>query len=112
MVLSNMNKLNIMPAVRTLFSVLGLSLIALNSPAQTLPSREPQIVVARVEKMPRVPQPLHIMDWKKAAREYYTVLFNPDLKGVGLPAVNLAADRKHFGFDSYLKPPTPQGSAR
>jgi hypothetical protein len=110
-----MNKLNIMPAVRTLFSVLGLSLIALNSPAQTLPSREPQIVVARVEKMPRVPRPLHIMDWKKAARDYYTVLFNPDLKGVGLPAVNLAADRKHFGFDSYLKPQRrrdPRGEAQ
>lgn len=44
---------------------------------------EPQIVVARVEQMPRVPQRLHIIDWKKTARDYYTVLFNPECKGVG-----------------------------
>jgi len=63
---------------------------------------ESQLVVARVEAMPRVPQPLHLIDWQKTARQYYAVLFNPDLKGAGLPAVNLSADRKHFGFDGYL----------
>jgi hypothetical protein len=65
---------------------------------------EPQIVVQRVEKMPRAPHPLHVIDWKKTARDYYIVLFDPELKGVGLPAVNLALDRKHFGFDGYLMP--------
>jgi hypothetical protein len=76
---------------------------------------EPQIVVARVEKMPRVPQPLHIIDWKKTARDYYAVLFNPNCKGVGLPAVNLAPDRQHFGFDGNLKPERrrePRGEAQ
>jgi hypothetical protein len=63
---------------------------------------EPQLEIAKVEEMPRVPEPLHLIDWKKTAREYYTVLFNPELKGLGLPAVNLSTDRKHFGFGSYL----------
>jgi len=69
---------------------------------------EPQIVVPRVEKMPRAPHPLHLIDWKKTARNYYIVLFDPELKGVGLPAVNLALDRKHFGFDGYLIPQRPR----
>lgn len=71
-------------------------------PCRGAHAAEPQIAVARVEQMPRVPEPLHLIDWKKTAREYYTVLFNPQLKGPGLPAVNLSDDRKHFGFDSYL----------
>jgi hypothetical protein len=94
--------------------VLGLGLTTLNSPAQAIAPVESQVVVARVDKMARVPQPLHIIDWKKTARDYYTVLFNPDLKGVGFPVVNLASDAKHFGFDPYLKPQRrrdPRGEA-
>ena len=99
--------------------LIGLFLTALNSSAQNLyrpdvAPVEPQIVVARVERMPRVPQPLHIIDWKKTARDYYAALFNPDCRGVGLPAVNLAPDRTHFGFDGHLKPQRsrdPRGEA-
>lgn len=64
---------------------------------------EPQILVLRVEKMARVPEPLHIIDWKKTACAYYGILFDPGIIGTGLPAVNLAPDRMHFGFDSYLQ---------
>ena len=63
---------------------------------------EEQLVVARVEKMPRVPQPLHVLDWNKTARAYYTVFFDPGAEGEGLPAVQVDADRKHFGVDAYL----------
>lgn len=73
-----------------------------------------QIVVSRVEKMPRLPQPLHVLDWKQTARAYYTVFFDPDAKGTGLPAVQLEADRKHFGVDAYLAPDRrrdPRGEA-
>jgi hypothetical protein len=82
--------------------------------AAAVSAAEPQIVVPQVEKMPRAPHPLHLIDWKKTARDYYIVLFDPALKGVGLPAVNLALDRKHFGFDGYLIPQRardPRGEA-
>lgn len=75
---------------------------------------EPQIVVARVEKMPRLPQPLKLIDWREMARRYYRVVFDSRAEGPGLPAVNLAADGKHFGFDPYLVPERsrdPRGEA-
>ncbi len=96
------------------YFLLGVGLLAAHACAQTGALAEPQLVVARVEKMARVPQPLHIMDWKKTARDYYSVVFNPDAKGSGLPAVNLAPDRQHFGFDGYLGPQRrrdPRGEA-
>jgi len=102
-----------------LFMVLAWSLTAANCSARELSAGvEPQIVIARVEEMPRLPLPLHIIDWKKTARDYYTTLFNPDLQGVGLPAVNLAPltapDHRHFSFDAYLQPQRrrdPRGEA-
>jgi hypothetical protein len=96
------------------YFLFGVGLLAAPAFAQTGAPAEPQLVVARVEKMARVPQPLHIMDWKKTARDYYSVVFNPEAKGFGLPAVNLAPDRKHFGFDGYLQPERrrdPRGEA-
>ena len=74
--------------------------------ALVLPARaaEPQFAVACVEKMPRLPQPLHLIDWREAARRYYRVAFDPRAEGPGLPAVNLSADGGHFGFDPYLVP--------
>lgn len=80
---------------------LSLVLVACLHSAAAAPA--PQMVVARVEKMPRLPEPLHVIDWKQASRDYYKALFDPELKGTGLPAVNLASDRKHFGFDAYLR---------
>jgi hypothetical protein len=83
--------------------------------AETWCPAEPQIAVARVGKMPRLPEPLHIIDWRAAARGYYEVLFDPAREGVGLPAVNLSADRTRFGFDSYLAPDRrrdPRGEAQ
>ena len=78
-------------------------LLATRAGAQTGAPAEPQLVVPRVEQMARVPQPLHILDWKKTARDYYALLFNPEAQGHGLPAVTLAPDRKHFDFDAYLQ---------
>ena len=52
------------------YFLLGVGLLAAHACAQTGALAEPQLVVARVEKMARVPQPLHIMDWKKTARDY------------------------------------------
>ena len=94
--------------------LLGAGLLAANALALASAPAERQLVIARVEKMPRVPEPLHVIDWKKTARDYYTVLFNPGLQGVGLPAVTLAPDHKHFGFDGYLTPQRsrdPRGEA-
>ena len=65
---------------------------------------EPQLVVARVEKMPPLPEPLRVIDWRETARRYYQLVFDPRADGPGLPAVTLAADERHFGFDPYLAP--------
>ena len=35
-----------------------------------------QISIPWVEKMPRMPQPLHITDWMQAATDYYRLVFN------------------------------------
>lgn len=64
----------------------------------------PQIKVRRVESMPRLPAPLSVIDWRDTARRYYEVAFDPRAEGTGLPAVTLAADGRHFGFDPYLIP--------
>jgi hypothetical protein len=65
---------------------------------------EPQLDIPWVEQMPRVPQPLHVIDWKQVARDYYQVVFDPNATGPSLPAVDLSPDRKYFGFPAYLTP--------
>ena len=82
--------------------------------AEAVWAAEAQLAVARVERMPPLPAPLHVIDWRETARRYYRVAFDPDAEGQGLPVVNLAADRGHFGFDPYLVPERkrdPRGEA-
>jgi hypothetical protein len=65
-----------------------------------------------VDSMPRIPQPLRIIDWKQTARDYYRLVFDPAAIGPNLPAVDVAADRTCFGFPAYLTPgrkPNPRG---
>lgn len=72
--------------------------------AEPIVAAAPQAVSARVERMPRLPQPLNLIDWRETSRRYYRLAFDPRAEGPGLPAVTLSADGKHFGFDSYLTP--------
>lgn len=82
--------------------------------AKPIVADEPQVVSARVERMPRLPRPLNLIDWREASRRYYRLVFDPRAEGPGLPAVTLSADGKHFGFDPYLTPDRkrdPRGEA-
>ena len=73
----------------------------------TAPASQPATQPAResvpwVEQMPRVPEPLHVIDWKETARDYYRLVFDPKAAGPGLPAVVVSDDGKSFAFPAYL----------
>ncbi len=90
----------------------GLGWLAAMAACATVAAAEPQASIAWVEKMPGVPQPLHILDWRLTASNYYRLVFDPAARGPGLPAVALTSDRSRFGFPAYLNPgrkPDPTG---
>lgn len=63
-----------------------------------------QISIPWVEKMPRMPQPLHIIDWKQIAVDYYHLVFDSFASGRNLPVVDISADGTSFGFGPYVSP--------
>jgi hypothetical protein len=65
---------------------------------------EPQVSIPWVEQMPRVPDPLHVIDWRQTAVDYYRVVFNPAAAGANLPAVDVSPDKTSFAFPAYLTP--------
>jgi hypothetical protein len=81
-----------------------LLLITLMSVLLPAFSAEPQIDIPWVAKMPQMPQPLNVIDWKRAAADYYQFVFDPKASGKNLPAVDLSEDRMAFGFPGYLTP--------
>jgi hypothetical protein len=81
---------------------LALLLLALTGP--TAFAAEAQIDIPWVEKMPRLPKPLHVIDWKRTAADYYRLVFDPAAAGPNLPAAEVSADRAGFAFPAYLTP--------
>jgi hypothetical protein len=79
-------------------------LLALFAAGSSAIAAEPQIDIPWVAKMPRLPQPLHVIDWKQTAADYYRLAFDPSANGRNLPAVDVSGDRKHFGCPAYLTP--------
>jgi hypothetical protein len=79
-------------------------LCAFVSAGNATSAAEPQIDIPWVAKMPQLPHPLRIIDWKQTALDYYRLVFDPGAGGRNLPAVDLSADRRHFGFPAYLTP--------
>ena len=48
---------------------------------------QPQIRVTRVERMPNIPQPFHVRDWRKVARGFDRLAFDLKAAGEHLPLV-------------------------
>jgi hypothetical protein len=57
----------------------------------------PQIVIPQIEKMPKVPHPFKIRDWKQVTRDWDALAFDLDAKGQYMPLVWI--DRSHINFD-------------
>ena len=64
--------------------------------AECLPAPGP----TAIERMPSLPEPLAVRDWRSVARDYYQTVFDPARAGEGFPAVQVDAD--HFRMKSYL----------
>ena len=58
--------------------------------AELLPAPGP----TAIERMPSLPEPLAVRDWRSVARDYYQTVFDPARAGEGFPAVQVDAD--HF----------------
>ncbi len=46
-----------------------------------------QFVIPRVQRMPRLPEPLVVRDWPQVAMQYYVVLLDPATRLDGNPLV-------------------------
>src|SRR5690606_9039580 len=61
-----------------------------------------RVDLARVEQMPRFPQPYAIRDWQRVAQRYDSLVFDPHRQGTYLPLVWLEPPGRGFGLPSYV----------
>lgn len=90
--------------MKTLLATIFAGIVLQAAPRAGAGAAEPQVSIPWVEQMPRVPRPLHVIDWKQAAADYYRLVFDPAAKGANLPAVDVSADGSSFAFPAYLSP--------
>jgi len=74
-----------------------------------------QVAVARVERMPNIPQPFKMKDWRVVALGFDRLAFDFDRTGEHLPIIwwddsRINMDRRGFGIPSYVGP-AKQGTA-
>ena len=80
-----------------------LTLAAAFTQAGNVPSRGTvQRTIASVERMPRVPEPLAVRDWRAVSRSYYERILDPNAVGDGFPVVEIEADKAGFRMKSYV----------
>ena len=96
---------NIMEQIRLLLLFVGsLSLMSVLPPF-CLGQSEPvtkQRSIARVQMMPRLPEPLVVRDWAQVARQYYDLILDPSSRLDGKPLVTLYADPPGFDIPSWV----------
>jgi len=61
-----------------------------------------QKTIACVERMPRVPEPLAVRDWRGISKAYYERILNPKTVGNGFPVVEIKEDEVGFRMKSYV----------
>jgi hypothetical protein len=61
-----------------------------------------QKTIAAVERMPRLPEPLAVRDWRAISRSYYERVLDPDAVGDSFPVVKIEADEAGFLIKSYV----------
>jgi hypothetical protein len=75
-----------------------------------------QIAIPQVERMPNLPEPFVMRDWKKVARDYDAFVFDPNVRGEYLPLIwtdttRIDFKRDGFGLPSYVGHPAMTGGA-
>lgn len=72
-----------------------------------------ELTIPAVEKMPRMPQPYKMRNWKKVARDFDKIAFDPNAKGEYLPLLQWddrklnSVNRRSFIIPSYVGPNDP-----
>jgi hypothetical protein len=61
-----------------------------------------QKTIAAVERMPRVPEPLAVRDWRVISKSYYQRILDPNSAGDSFPVVQIKADKAGFRMKSYV----------
>lgn len=105
---------NLPPSVAALVQCLGarpgrptriISLIAFCSlTVGRAIASEPLVAVSIADGMHRLPNPLHLINWKQDATDYYRMIFDPNATGACFPAVAVSGGTA-FGFKGYLSEP-------
>ncbi len=99
-------------AARILFLPLTAASFLPPAAAGAAPAAVPQTPVPRVERMPRLPEPLVVRDWAAVSRAYYELVLDPARTLDGKPLVELAADGTTFRMPSYVgKKPAQESMA-
>ena len=82
------------------FAALGIAIVFL---VRTAGAVQPgQRKIEPVESMARMPRPLEVRDWRSVARDYYTLVLNPNASGKGFPVVAIEPNAAGFRIKSYL----------
>lgn len=68
------------------------------------PEVEPQRTIAQVERMPNLPVPLAIRDWKRTALDYDRLAFDPAARGPYLPLLWFDDSRRNFPWTGFGLP--------
>ena len=81
-----------------------------------LPAQPSQVPVARVEKMPNLPAPYVMRDWKAVALRYDSLVYNRLVSGQYLPLVQVQgngynyAQRPNYSLHTYVGTKNPSGA--
>lgn len=87
--------------LQALFTLTALA-VPMSRPAAEAAQPEPQRPVSAVDRMPSLPEPLNVRDWRAVARSYYDRVLDPHAGGSGFPAVSVDHERPGFRIKSYL----------
>ena len=91
-------------SIPTTIAVLVVSIlaVAITQAGDVPPRGTVQRAIASVERMPHVPEPLAVRDWRAVSRSYYKRILDPDAVGDGFPVVEIKADKAAFRMKSYV----------
>ena len=88
--------------------LLAVTAAAAASMASWTAAAQGQVDLARVEQMPRFPEPYAMRDWRRVAQQYDALVFDPHGQGTYLPLVWLEPPGRGFGLPSYVGAANPR----
>ena len=84
--------------------MVGIAVAAAPWPAVSAEQPSRQIALGLVERMPNIPQPFHMIDWKARARGFDRLAFNLEARGQYLPLVKLVEKPVNMAGPSFVMP--------